>query len=234
MDLLVSLLAVLTAFAMREPLLVLARQTLVWRAARPETKAAQLTLVAELPVLAICSIWLWARLPHLPLIVLGLVAAGIPCLAVWMALRNRQRSILLQILSSAALSSTCFLAAMAATGGTPDWAWTLWGILALHSIATIFVVRARLHARAKGGEVENPYKGPALAFSLFQISLAVTTLWLGRTLLSMPFGFSAIACLWELALLRKGGQEEESIHRVGWRTLTVAVVHAALAVLALW
>ena len=234
-DLAVSLIAILTVFVVREPILVLARQAWVWRDARPETKAARHSLAIEVPVLTFCSIWLWMRLPRVPLAVLGAIAAGITALAVWMALRNRQRSVGLQILSSAALSSTAILAALAATGEIPVWAWLIWGLILLHGCATIFVIRARLHARSKPVEGrQNPHILPAVLAQSVQVLLAIAVVGGGQPWLSGPLLFSAGTNLAELVLQRQQGGLAESVHRVGWRTLATAVLHAAISVLVLW
>jgi hypothetical protein len=50
--------------------------------------------------------------------------------------------------SSLGLSSTALLAALVAVRSLPDWSWLIGGLLALHAIASILVVRARLERRA--------------------------------------------------------------------------------------
>src|SRR5579883_969190 len=52
---LAALVAVVFAFAAKDPLTVLARQRFVWKQPHPETAVAKRWLAVELPVIAVCG-----------------------------------------------------------------------------------------------------------------------------------------------------------------------------------
>src|SRR5262249_38732396 len=139
---LVIFVAILCAFAIKDPLVVIARQRFVWKHEHAETAGAQKIAAAELLVLAACGITLllirgWAFVP------LFLGAGAFTVLAVAVTVRNRQRSVWFQVASAFALSSTALAVCLAAAGGIPEWCWLLWVLCAMQATAGIFVVHAR-------------------------------------------------------------------------------------------
>lgn len=232
--------AVLAVFVLREALMVLARQKWLWREARPETAAARRSLFVESLVLAACATTLWLGLPGLPLIALGLVAAAMTAIAVYLTLNNRQRSVTLQIASAFGLSSSGLLAALAATGELRPWVWMLWLVLALHSLAGIYVVHARLDAMMAA---RNPDRLPAQAarmritaktVQVVQLLAAVPVALLLPRRLIWPMLFSSTVNLIELDRLREPRGLREPLRRVGFRTLGLSILHSALSVVVLW
>ena len=219
--------AMLAVFLTREPLLVLVRQRWVWREPRPETARARRWLSVELAAAAACGAYLWAVLPRAPLAALGAVAVAMTALAVRVAVRNRQRSPAFQALTSAALGSTGLLAALAATGGLPPWAWQLWGYLTLHSANAILVVHARLAARA-GGARRAPRGAWSMGAAQFAAGFAVAAA--AGALAAAPLVFSAAANTLEC---RRIGAPEP-LRRVGFRTLAVSLLHTGVAMGVLW
>ncbi len=222
-----ALLAAFSVFLMREPLLVLARQRWVWREPRPQAAKAWRWLAAETCVAAVCGAYLWFTLPRLPLVLLGGVAAAMTPAAVAVTLRNRQRSPAFQIAVSASLGSSCLLAALAATGRIPAWAWPLWALLTLHSVAAIFVVHARLARRTKDAR---PAFANAVRISAAQLALAAAVAFAAGIRLAAPMLFSVALNAIELRRLRTA----ERLTRVGVRTLSFSLAHTALAIAALW
>src|SRR5689334_14144797 len=110
-----ALLAVLTMFVMREPLLILARQRFVWKDHHLETDAARRALLYELTLLLACVALLVKGVPLAILALLGLIAALLTVLATYMTLKNRQRSVLLQSLSAFAMGSSALLSSYLGT-----------------------------------------------------------------------------------------------------------------------
>ncbi len=222
-----ALLAALTVFLMREPLLVLARQRWVWREPRPESAKAWRWLAAEAAVAVACAAYLWFVLPRLPLVLLGGAAAAMTLAAVAITLRNRQRSAAFQMAVSASLSASCLLAALAATGRVPAWAWQLWALLTLHSVTAIFVVHARLARRTK--QARHAFAN-AMRMDAAQLALAATVAFAAGIRLAAPMFFSVALNAFELRRLRTA----EPLTRVGLRTLAFSLAHTALAIAVLW
>ena len=116
-SLLPATVAIIVMFVLREPLIVLARQRYVWREARPESDVARRWIVWELAVLAAAGVsllWLW---PWQFVIGFGGAAVLLTAAAVWMSVKNRQRSIALQVASAGGLAASSLAACIAATGG---------------------------------------------------------------------------------------------------------------------
>ncbi|MEZ5401981.1 MAG: YwiC-like family protein [Bryobacteraceae bacterium] len=227
-----ALAAVVVAFVLREPLLVLARQRWLWRDPHPETAAARQALAWELPLLGVLGGLLLWRLPPMPVLALGGLAVAMTLLAVWATLKNKQRAVWLQVLSGFCLSTTALFAALAATGGFPWWAPWLWLLLALHSTAAIFVVHARLAARMSAKKNARPRVKDAVAPQALQFGLAGMAVPLYLPF-ALPILFSAAMLTWEALRLRKPEVLTEPLRRVGFRMLAIALAHTALTIAAL-
>jgi hypothetical protein len=223
---------VLTAFVMREPLLILARQKWIWKEAKSESVVARRCLLWQLPLSAVLGAVCLAFLPAVTFLILALVAMTITFLATWMALHNRQRSIALQIVSSLGLTSTGLLAALVAVRSLPDWSWLLCGLLALHATASIVVVRTRLELRS-GARAQTLARW---AWAL-QVALGCLAVWLvlcGRPGLALVVGFTAVVGTAEMLRLRSPGALAEPLREVGFRALGASLAHSAFSVVVLW
>lgn len=151
----VAIVAVAVAPAMKDPLVVLARQRWVWAQTHPEKRAAMHWLAAEAVIAMVCGMALLATGPVIVYSVVFFGAVAFLALAVWVNMRNRQRLTMFQVASAVALTSTSLAGALAATGAIPSWCWWLWMLLAAQAAAGIFTVHARLDARSavrKSGE----------------------------------------------------------------------------------
>ncbi len=145
---LATLFAAFAALAAKDPVVVLARQRLVWKQPHPETAEAAKWLAGWTAVLVVCGIVLRGHLAahrdrrdgpgRLPPSRRWPVAVNV---------KNRQRSTLFQIASAAALTSSSLATSLSATGTIPRWCWWLWLLLAMQATAGILVVHARLDAR---------------------------------------------------------------------------------------
>ncbi|MBZ5604728.1 MAG: YwiC-like family protein, partial [Acidobacteriia bacterium] len=127
----VVLIAIVCAFAIKDPLVVIARQRLVWKQPHAETKAAVRSAVIEFWLMIACGIALLATRDWRPLVALFAGAAGFTAVAVRLTVRNRQRSEWFQVASAVGLSSTSIAACLAAVGEIPQWCWMLWLLSAL-------------------------------------------------------------------------------------------------------
>jgi hypothetical protein len=195
-----------------------------------------------------------ARLPAIPFLALSAAAAGITLLAVWMALHNRQRSVLLQMVSTAGLTSTGLLGALVAVRGLPAWSWLLCGLLALHAVASILVVRTRLELRvgrrvAGAGPWPAAGSPPAQSSAVFNGALVQKWAWAVLALvaavavalggaglwgLAAVIGTTAAVNAFEMWRLLRGGALGEPLQRVGFRALGTSLLHSALTVAVLW
>jgi len=223
---------VLLGFLLREPLTVIARHRWVWRRDSPAQAPAMRWAVIEMAGVIACFAMLAHSTALLPLLGLAVVAGLMTAAAVWVTIRNQQRSILFQVVSAAGLGTTALLAALVSTGGVPDWAWWLWGMLTAHGMASILVVHARLKARAalKGGGSTGT-RNAAVAAQIVQAAGAVA---LADERLALPLVVSAVANGIELWRLRTPLLLREALTRVGYRTLVVALVHMAVTIACLW
>ncbi len=234
-DLAVSLMAVLLAFIIREPLTILARQRWVWRLGKPETETAKRALLWQTPLLLLCGFYLWTQLPKAPLAAMAAAGFVMTVAAVWMALHNLSRSIALQIISALTLSSTGLLAALAATSRLESWAWQLWALMSLHSMVGTFNVHARIEKKLEG-KTGRPSQSAAMtkAFIALLLALAVGAWFTPYRASATPLAFSAALAAIELRRLSAPGAFQEPFTRVGLRMLSLSIAHLAVAVVALW
>lgn len=223
--------AALALFLLREPLLVLARQRWVWREERPESALA-LRWTAGLGTLLAGLGVVLARAWGLPLMAgLGAGAAALTILAVWMALRNRQRSVWLQTASCGGLTFTAVAAARSVNDGFPQWGWVLWGLCWLQGVAGILVVHTRLDAMIarKTGRPETAIRQAAwLAVGLLAV-VAAALAGRGSMLLAAAPALAAAAHGWELAAMRL----ETKLKVVGLRAMALSMTYALIVALAL-
>jgi len=234
---LVALLSIACAFAIKDPLVVIARQRLVWRQEHAETRPAIRLAVVESLILAASGIvLLWFR-DWRGFLVLFLGAGIFTVLAVTLNVRNKQRSEWFQVASAIALSATSLTACLSGENRIPEWCWLLWLLCALQSAAGIFVVHARLDARnaiRKGPAASNRNRRAAF---LCQFVLTIAAVWFayaGRLWISAALFFATGCYLLEL----RRGKNPESLRmplkRVGWEALGLSVVYTTLLIIGLW
>ena len=234
---LVALLAILCAFAIKDPLVVLARQRWVWKQEHPETKPALRSAAIEFAVLAACGVALLGTRDWRPFLALFLGAAAFTVLAVMVNVRNRQRSEWFQVASAAALTSTSLAACLSAQGRIAGWCWLLWLLTALQATAGIFVVHARLDARvaARKGQASNSDSRRA-AFVCQIILLGAAAVfaylwrpWIAAALLILAAGYS-----WELQRQKNPASLQMSLKRVGQQALALSIAYTLMIVAGLW
>jgi len=227
---------VLLGFAIREPLIVLARQQWVWRNPSPQTPVAVRWFVGELIGISIAIVLLAEHAPLAPFAVLMGIAVLLTVLAVWFTVNNRQRSVLLQLLSAAGLNSTALLVALLATGTIPGWAWLFWAIFTLHAITSILVVRARLRLKTIGRSATpgHPRRTPLLAALVQLLVAGVIMLSASDTAPVLPILFSAFSNAVELNRLGHPATLDEPLGHVGRRALAISIAHALLAIAVFW
>lgn len=212
--------------------LLLARQRYVWREARPESDVAWRWILWEMAALAAAGVsllWLW---PWQLVIGFGGAAALLTVAAVWMTVKNRQRSIALQVASAGGLAASSLAACIAATGGIREWAVWLWVLCTAHSVASIVVVHARLETRIalRVPDKEVTSRRPAWIAQFALLAGAVACLALERYWLGAALLLSAAVHMFDLVRLA----EAAPLRTVGLRALGLSVVFAVIVVAGLW
>lgn len=234
---LVMLVAIAIAFAIKDPLVIIARQRWVWKNRHAETDAAIRSASFQMLVLWVCAIALiltgdWRAM--LPLFVGG---AAFTVLAVAVHLRNQQRSTWFQVASALALSATSIAVCLSAGGSIPIWCWWLWALMALQATAGIFVVHARLDARiaARKGEAAGGTNRTA-AFVLQGMLLITAGAFavVGRFWIAGALAIAGVAYLMDLQRQRHPLALQTSLKSVGQQALTLAIAFALLLIVGLW
>jgi hypothetical protein len=233
----VALMAIGCALAVKDPLVVLARQRWIWRDEHPETSPAKRAVTIELALLAICGgalMWFgeWRGFA-----LLSFIAVIFTLLAVFVNVRNRQRAKWFQLLSAAVLSSTCLAACLSAGSDIPRWCWALWLLSTLQATSGIFVVHARLDARIGARKASINTGGTRKTALICQLILALAGvvavssgwLWIAVSL------FAAASCyLVELRRQKDESSLQMPLKRVGQQALTLSVAYALLIITGLW
>jgi hypothetical protein len=167
-------------------------------------------------------------------------------LAVWVNVRNRQRSEWFQTATGAALTATSLVPCVVVLGGIPRWGWLLWLLCALQATASIFVVHARLDARVASKRNDTRIAArktemPALA-NRRATFVSAAALWAAAAIFAY-FGFVWIAAalliagaayFWELRRQRGPGSLQMPLTRIGKQSLALSAVYGALVIAGLW
>lgn len=236
-EILPALAAVILVFLARDPLTVLARQKWVWKTEHPETQTAKRYLAIELPLLAVVGAALSMHWPLWILGLLGIGAAGLTSLAVLMTVKNRQRTVWLQALSAAGLSSSALAACLAISTSLPVWVWWLWALHAAHFLAAILVVHTRLEARIAyrkfGPELTPAFHEMRRQAGAVQVVLgmAAATLFAdGRALYGTALALSALFHLLDLYNQHASWSLEVRMKIVGQLALTLSILFTLLVI----
>ena len=235
MNLLPATVGAISVFLLREPLIVLLRQRYVWADLKPETLAAQRSVWLFGGRVAVSGAWMLCVLPTRWLLALALIGALLTGVSVHGALRNRQRSPILQIAGAAGLASSAFVAYLA-TGHLPDETlMLLWAAHWLHSGGSVLVVHARLEAvrAARGGASPSPRVRAAFAWHAALMAVAMVLYLAGLRLLSVTLLFPLAIHLIDLFRLSEPSFLRTPLRIVGLRELAISIVFSVLVLWAL-
>ncbi|HVO98125.1 MAG TPA: YwiC-like family protein [Bryobacteraceae bacterium] len=232
-----ALVAIVCALAIKDPLVVIARQRLVWKQEHSETRTAMRYAAIESVILAGSGLVLVAARGWVPFLPLFLGAGFFTVLAVMINVRNRQRSEWFQVASAAALTSTSLVACISVRGSVADWCWWLWLLCALQAAAGIFVVHARLDAMVaarKGQTADGDSRRAALLSQAVLIVAALFFAFRGRFWIAAALMLAATCYLMELRRQRLGTSLQIPLKRVGQRALALSTIYALMIVAGLW
>jgi len=225
-----ALAAVLAAFLMRAPLVVLARQHWVWRNVRAESSQARRWLLVLLPVITVAAAVLLHDWGWLTTVSMGAGAFALTLAAVWATIQNRQRSVWFQVFSCAGLTFSSVAAARSAAGHFPAWAWPLWALCTLNGAAGILVVHTRLDAliARKAGSTGNRFHVPAWCAVFVSAAAAAACVIGGKNALALAPALASAAFALELRTM----DLDTRLTTVGLRAMTLSIIHALLLVVA--
>jgi hypothetical protein len=234
---LATLAAAFAALAAKDPLVVLMRQKFVWKQPNPSTPIAARWFAGYALVLAVSGLVLLREWPLVAILAMGAGVVAFSLLAIWVNVKNKQRSTLFQIASAAALTSSSLATCLSATGAISQWCWWLWGLLALQATAGILVVHARLDARiALRGKApaSQQFRSAAFVAVAALAGGAVAMLILHRWWLAPALALAAAGYAYDLRRQQNAAELQRPLMSVGRQALTLATVYAALLVAGLW
>ncbi|MGP8252952.1 MAG: YwiC-like family protein [Terracidiphilus sp.] len=234
---LATLAAAFASLAAKDPLVVLMRQRFVWKQAHAETPIAARWFAGWTLVLAASGLVLLRAWPLASIFAMGAGVVVFSLMAIWVNIKNRQRSTLFQIASAAALTSSSLATCLSAVGAIRPWCWWLWALLAMQATAGILVVHARLDARiALRGKapVSVQFRRTALIAVAVLAGGAAAMLVLRRWWLALALALAAAGYAYDLRRQKNAAELQRPLISVGRQALTLATVYALLLVAGLW
>jgi hypothetical protein len=229
--------AAFAALAAKDPMVILARQRLVWKQLHPETPVAALWFAGWMLVLTLSGIVLLMSWPLKATLALGAGVGAFSILAVLVNVKNRQRSTLFQIASAIALTSSSLATSLAATGKIQNWCWWLWLFLALQAAAGILVVHARLDARIalrNAAKATQDFRRKALLAVFVLAAAAATAGVLRHSSIAAALALAVAGYGYDLYRQRDAGDLQRPLTSVGQRALALSSVFSILLIVGLW
>ena len=227
--------AALAVFLIREPLAVLARQEYVWTNEHPEAGVARRSARMLSIVLLLSGIWLLRTLPLGWMAVLVLAAGAMTAAYVFAAVRNRQRSVLLQIIGAAALCGSAFLGYLAGARLPDETLLLLWSVHVLTNTGSVLTVHCLLDARRarKSGNTDSRRRNAAVAWHFLQLAVAALLLFTGRPWLGAMLLLPWIVHVADLARLDKSPYFHRPLRTLGFRELGISLCFSGAVIVAL-
>jgi hypothetical protein len=230
---LATLAAAFAALAAKDPLVVLMRQRFVWKQPHVETPNAARWFAGYALVLAASGLVLLRAWPLAAILAMGAGVMAFALVAIWVNVKNKQRSTMFQIASAAALTSSSLAMCLSAEGVIQSWCWWLWVLLAMQAAAGILVVHARLDARiALRGKAPASLQFRRTAFIAVAVLAAgaAALLILRRGWLALALALAAAGYAYDLRRQMNAAELQRPLISVGRQALTLASVYALLLV----
>lgn len=231
------LLAAFAALSAKDPAVLLVRQRFVWKRRAPDSPAAFRWLLGWSIVLIACVSILLATWPLEAFLAMGTAIAVFGCVAIFVNLKNRQRSTLFQIASAAALTSTSLATCISATGSIAPWCWWIWFLIALQASAGILVVHSRLDARIalrRTAATGQQFRHAAQAMLAVLLCAAVTAIILRRPWIALALTLAVAGYEYDLIRQKDPGSLQMPLKTVGQQALMLSTAYAALLIVGLW
>ena len=227
-----ALVLVFALFLLRAPLIVLARQQWVWRDLHEETQPARSAVLLFGVTASLAAIPILLGLPRSvwPVaIACAAAATGLMAVSIWLAIRNKHHSILFQAVGSVGLAASSLTVALAAGNTIPFAIWLLWAGSALHGVAAIPIVHARLALRRR----QSPSLWKAGAGIVLTAAAAAATAVAAGS--GGPFQgittalvFSTIAHTGEWLAIRSPRAPETRLTHLGLRLMSVSILFTVI------
>lgn len=229
--------AAFAAMAAKDPAVLLIRQKFLWKRRSPESSAAYQWLLGW-SVLLIASVFvLYATWPLRSFLAMGAAIAGYGCVAIGVNFKNRQRSILFQIVSAAVLTSTSLATCIAATGKVMPWCWWFWALSTMQASAGILVVHARLDARIalrKPTSAKRQFRLAAQAAVAALLLASAAAVYLRHGWIALALVLAALGYAYDLRRQTDAISLQMPLKTVGLQALMLSTIYAALVITDLW
>ena len=230
--------AAFAAMSVKDPVVLLLRERFVWKRAHADGPAARKWATIWSVLLVASGIVLLMTWPLVAVVAMAGSLGAFSGLAVWVNVKNKQRSTLFQILSAAALTSSSLAMSLSAKGAIADWCWWLWGLLGAQAATGILVVHARLDAKiALKGKVadDGKFRRAAMVAIAVLVCGAFYMLFSAhRPWLAVALMFAALVYSNDLRAQLNPENLEMPLMRVGRRALAMSSLYAVLLIVGLW
>ena len=229
--------AAFAAMAAKDPAVLLVRQWFVWKKPSPEAPGAARWLIGWSAVLLASVAVLFTTWPLKAFLAVGAGVAAFGCLAIFVNLKNRQRSTLFQIASAAALTSTSVATCLAATGSVAHWCVWFWALSALQATAGILVVHARLDARIALRKATAPsphFRRAAQVAVAVLLGAAVAAAAMGHIAIALALALAVLGYMYDLQRQKNPASLQMPLQSIGQQALLLSSVYAALLITGLW
>lgn len=230
-------LAAFAAMSAKDPAVLVMRQRFVWKQRSPESPAASRWLLGWGVVLIASVSVLLATWPLKTFLIMGAGIAAFGGLAIFVNLKNRQRSTLFQIASAAALTSTALATCISAIGSIAPWCWWFWALIAMQASAGILVVHARLDARIALRKAIAPnlqFRHAAQAVLGFLLCAAATAMVLRHAWIALALVLAVVGYAYDLMRQKNSAALQMPLKTVGQQALMLSTVYSALLIAGLW
>lgn len=229
--------AAFAAISAKDPAVLLTRQHFVWKQKSPESSSALKWFLGWSVVLIASALTLLVTWPILLFLAMGAGIAAFGCLAIFVNLKNRQRSTLFQIASAAALTSTSLATCISATGSIAPWCWWFWAFITMQASAGILVVHARLDARIalRKPSAANPqFRHAAQVAVGFLLCAAILAVVLKRPWIALGLSLAVVGYAYDLVRQKNSASLQMPLKTVGLQALMLSSVYSALLIAGLW
>jgi hypothetical protein len=234
---LATLAAAFAALAAKDPLVVLMRQRFVWKQPNAATPIAARWFAGYALVLAVSGLELLRAWPLSAIFAMGAGTVAFSLMAIWVNVKNKQRSTLFQIASAAALTSSSLATCLSASAGIRPWCWWLWALLTMQATTGILVVHARLDARISlrsKPPASMHFRRAAFVAVGVMAAGAVAMVVLHRGWLALALVLAAGGYAYDLRLQKTVAELQRPLMSVGRRALALATVYTLLLAFGLW
>lgn len=231
------LIAAFAAISAKDPAVVVMRQWFVWKQWHPETRTAIRWLLGWTILLVGSGVALVLTWPIRMLFAMALGLAAFAGFAIFVNVKNRQRSTLFQIASAAALTSTSLATCIAATGSIAPWCWWFWLLITLQASAGILVVHARLDARIalRGTRIMGEQFRRAAQVTLAVLACAgISALVMGHVCVASALMLASAAYAYDLVRQKDPTNLQMPLTRVGQQALVLSSIYSVLLIVGLW